>query len=892
MEIKILKKSLKKAVSFLLVCVMLVGISGEGLLFAADAIGEAVYSFGAYRVTDGNVTDGNVTDGNVTGGNITDGDTDFIIESIVIDPVTAYEYTHGHYTQDGSYDGDKDEWIYTDEYFYYNINPERLTVTFADGTSMVYNQIYHFAEDWCESYDEEYIYQSYYNPLGVGTYTVDYWFDGRRVPFTFEIVKSDVAKIEVPTVYICEGKNGYTEKDTYTDEATGNEVSCEYHYYSLDEKNFDINVTFKDGRTEKYTYNELRSEFSCEPVIITDQSYLSPWTGGKHKAVIKVLGVQTEFDVEFCSHGNTEEYPALTATCKDRGFTEGTYCYECKTWIEGREETNPVDHKDDDLNGLCDFCGKTMDFIRYFEAMDQFTYRTDYEFDENNTVDDYFVRNYLMHMGYFDEYGVYGEYGIEKYVNVPYDVFMQRADENFAVHSDMIDYFTDNDMFTDESKEYLTWYYGGLGGVRSLNLTSVYKNGDGTVVLRGFISDLLFDCEDVTEGNRYIRMDYDYINEFGGRDTGSNICDIDGAYELVVRENEKALQLISFREIKSYIHNRTLHFIKKHNLRDIYYQLDIENGEGAEIVTEKGTLTDELVTFDKYNYYWFSPGSEFIFDVETEEGYNLEKVILCDKKGETALEKNSDGAYCIKPEGPAVLKIVTEKTDTHEHSYEERVVVPPTCTEDGVKEFICGCTDSYTEVIPSVGHAFGEWIIQGNKSYCECENCGYRKTITITGDGEIEIESTAQPDCDFEAEDVTKTDDRYVLVENVLANGYDTYFEILKVFDITLKNKDGVHVQPSGTVKVKLPLDWEKDGQYKVYRVNDDGTLTDMDAFRQGSHMVFESDHFSLYVIVDESVKESDDIGGSTSPVDFIRDIINWLTEIFAFLTAFIRMFF
>ncbi|MBQ5905652.1 MAG: hypothetical protein IIW88_07285, partial [Clostridia bacterium] len=56
-------------------------------------------------------------------------------------------------------------------------------------------------------------------------------------------------------------------------------------------------------------------------------------------------------------------------------------------------------------------------------------------------------------------------------------------------------------------------------------------------------------------------------------------------------------------------------------------------------------------------------------------------------------------------------------------------------------------------------------------------------------------------------------------------------------------------------VKVKLPLDWSKEGIYKVYRVNDDGTLTDMNAYRQGSHMVFETDHFSIYVIVDESEK-------------------------------------
>ncbi|MBQ1996339.1 MAG: hypothetical protein II237_09125, partial [Clostridia bacterium] len=83
--------------------------------------------------------------------------------------------------------------------------------------------------------------------------------------------------------------------------------------------------------------------------------------------------------------------------------------------------------------------------------------------------------------------------------------------------------------------------------------------------------------------------------------------------------------------------------------------------------------------------------------------------------------------------------------------------------------------------------------------------------------------------------------------------------EVLKVFDINLKNHDGVHVQPNGTIKVKLPNDWSKNGIYKVYRVNDDGTLTDMNAYREGSHLVFDTDHFSIYVIVVENEKGSEE---------------------------------
>ena len=100
--------------------------------------------------------------------------------------------------------------------------------------------------------------------------------------------------------------------------------------------------------------------------------------------------------------------------------------------------------------------------------------------------------------------------------------------------------------------------------------------------------------------------------------------------------------------------------------------------------------------------------------------------------------------------------------------------------------------------------------------------------------------------------------DNFHVVEETVKNGIEGDFEVLKAFDINLKNSDGVHVQPDGTVKIKLPNDWSKNGTYKVYRVNDDGTLTDMNAYREGSHLVFDTDHFSIYVIVVEGAAEEE----------------------------------
>ena len=149
----------------------------------------------------------------------------------------------------------------------------------------------------------------------------------------------------------------------------------------------------------------------------------------------------------------------------------------------------------------------------------------------------------------------------------------------------------------------------------------------------------------------------------------------------------------------------------------------------------------------------------------------------------------------------------------------------------------------------------GEWTYDYDNMirYRKCIHCDELETeaLETTGDSDVEIIEPVDPDTDFTVDVV----EDYVVIEETISNNITTDFEIVKAFDINLKNKDGVHVQPDGTVKVKLPLDWSKDGVYKVYRVNDDGTLTDMNAYRQGSHMVFDTDHFSLYVIVDESEK-------------------------------------
>lgn len=190
-------------------------------------------------------------------------------------------------------------------------------------------------------------------------------------------------------------------------------------------------------------------------------------------------------------------------------------------------------------------------------------------------------------------------------------------------------------------------------------------------------------------------------------------------------------------------------------------------------------------------------------------------------------------------------------------------------------------------------HFFGDWSYDWDnlvRSH-ECSICGLiaSEALEKTENGGIEIIEPVDPDTDFIVEEITNNDDKYLVVEKCLNENLESKYSILKTFDITLQNNDGVHVQPNGIVKVKLPLDWNKDGNYKVYRVNEDGTLTDMNAYREGSHMVFETAHFSVYVIVDESPAESGEMEENDSPLGFIADIIRMFKELLCRIIAFFQ---
>ena len=78
------------------------------------------------------------------------------------------------------------------------------------------------------------------------------------------------------------------------------------------------------------------------------------------------------------------------------------------------------------------------------------------------------------------------------------------------------------------------------------------------------------------------------------------------------------------------------------------------------------------------------------------------------------------------------------------------------------------------------------------------------------------------------------------------------------LYDIVL-TKDEAVVQPNGTVAVKIPTG---NKNAKVYRIEDDGTKTDMNAIYDNGYMVFTTDHFSIYALVVPNDNVIGDVNG------------------------------
>ena len=110
--------------------------------------------------------------------------------------------------------------------------------------------------------------------------------------------------------------------------------------------------------------------------------------------------------------------------------------------------------------------------------------------------------------------------------------------------------------------------------------------------------------------------------------------------------------------------------------------------------------------------------------------------------------------------------------------------------------------------------------------------------------------------------DTTVVPEDTKIVVNRIENGstYETAEKTLKdivskmyVYDITLKSNNA-EIQPNGKVKISIPIpeDYNK-ANLVVYRIDENGTKTEYTVKVLDNYAVFETDHFSTYVLAEKA---------------------------------------
>lgn len=183
------------------------------------------------------------------------------------------------------------------------------------------------------------------------------------------------------------------------------------------------------------------------------------------------------------------------------------------------------------------------------------------------------------------------------------------------------------------------------------------------------------------------------------------------------------------------------------------------------------------------------------------------------------------------------------------HSYGEwQTVIEANCVEEGSKKRVCSyCGNTQVEAIPLLEHTWSDWEITTSiygpeiVRHCKCgiaqfhrlsENCtinNAKENISV-----IPLQGGNLPETAEVKVEKTKADDKHV------------------TYEIHLEN-NGVEVQPQTPVLVKLPIpDWFDRDKLNIYRKEADGSRTRLDYIIYGDFAYFETDHFSVYEILEK----------------------------------------
>ena len=260
------------------------------------------------------------------------------VESFEVTPIKQFvENYHGFYTTSMVWSEDAEEYVESEEYFYYS--PDyigfRYVVTLKSGRVIdteSQGELYEALGYWVDIYSE----QSYETKWGLGEHEFDVSFLGHKVIVPVEVIESPVQSITVTqNKEIVEQISGYYTTDSlYDDDDNYIGESDEYFRYNIDDDLFNFTVTYKDGRVFTGDRWDIYEETNEYLEIDDAQSFENQWTVGKNEITVNFLDIETKFNVVI------SESPIASIDVEDIVLIENTDGYWDFDWNEETEEND------------------------------------------------------------------------------------------------------------------------------------------------------------------------------------------------------------------------------------------------------------------------------------------------------------------------------------------------------------------------------------------------------------------------------------------------------------------------------------------------------------------------------------------------------------------------
>ena len=192
------------------------------------------------------------------------------------------------------------------------------------------------------------------------------------------------------------------------------------------------------------------------------------------------------------------------------------------------------------------------------------------------------------------------------------------------------------------------------------------------------------------------------------------------------------------------------------------------------------------------------------------------------------------------------------------------ITVPSTCKVVGMEYDICSeCGETFNEkTLPLAAHTWSEWTVvkeatttaegQEKRTCSVCNKVETRaiEKLKVIKDDKTGIEINYNDEYDSDTE--IKVEEQFSGKSFQLIN---TEFGKVnsKIYDIATY-KDGVKVQPNGEITVKIPLPTGYSKKVFVCYVDSvNGKVTKIPCEVKGGYVIFKTNHFSEYAIVEQS---------------------------------------